>query len=143
MLTTFDLDEYVYGALRAGASGFLLKDGPADATRIKQSAPSPRRRTAGTDDHAPVDRRVRTPPARPTTCRRPRWRSSPSANARSSRLLARGLSNAEIAAELILSEATIKTHVAHLLAKLSLRDRTQAVIFAYESGLARPGTQQL
>jgi DNA-binding NarL/FixJ family response regulator len=142
MLTTFDLDEYVYGALRAGASGFLLKDGPADqlvsAIRTVAAggallAPTITRRLIET-----FARRVPDPQPPPTALAELTERERTVLA-----LLARGLSNAEIAAELILSEATIKTHVAHLLAKLRLRDRTQAVIFAYESGLARPGTQQL
>ena len=141
MLTTFDLDEYVYGALRAGASGFLLKDGPAD-----QLLSAIRTVTDGGALLAPtITRRLIEEFAR----RLPNPEPPPTALAELTErertvlaLLARGLSNTEIAAELVLSEATIKTHVAHLLAKLRLRDRTQAVVFAYESGLVRPGPQQ-
>jgi DNA-binding NarL/FixJ family response regulator len=134
VLTTFDLDEYVYEALRAGASGFLLKDAPED------QLPSGIRIVAGGASlFAPtVTRRLieRFAAAAP--------RSSPSAldeltprELEVLHLLARGLSNAEIAAELVLSEHTAKTHVAHILDKLDLRDRVQAVVLAYESGIAR------
>jgi DNA-binding NarL/FixJ family response regulator len=141
MLTTFDLDEYVYTALRAGASGFLLKDGAADqllaAIRTVADggallAPTITRRLI-----EEFVRRVPNPDPPPTALAELTERERTVLA-----LLARGLSNAEIATELILGEATIKTHVAHLLAKLGLRDRTQAVIVAYESGLVRPGTQQ-
>jgi DNA-binding NarL/FixJ family response regulator len=137
MLTTFDLDEYVYEALRAGASGFLLKDvppeqliaavlivadgdaliAPAVTKRLIESfirtAP-PHSPPAELDELTPREVEVLT-------------------------LVARGLSNAEIAADLVLSEATVKTHVKHLLAKLGVRDRVQAVVFAYEAGLVTPG----
>ena len=136
ILTTFDLDEYVYDALRAGASGFLLKDAPAaralDAIRAV---------AAGDALLAPsITRRLIEQFAR---LRRPRAggrrRRSPTLTARELevlRLLARGLSNAEIAAELVLGEQTVKTHVGRMLAKLGLRDRVQAVVLAYETGLA-------
>jgi DNA-binding NarL/FixJ family response regulator len=138
MLTTFDLDEYVYDALRAGASGFLLKDVPAEqlaagirlvaqgdallapsVTRrlikeFSRSAPGRREQPAGLDELTPRELEV-------------------------FRLMARGLSNAEIAAELIVSETTVKTHVARILMKLGVRDRVQAVVLAYESGLVAPG----
>ena len=138
MLTTFDLDEYVYDALRAGASGFLLKDVPADqlvagirlvaqgdallapsVTRrlIQEFSRSPRgrgRQPAGVDELTPREVEV-------------------------FKLLARGMSNAEIAAELIVSETTVKTHVARVLMKLEVRDRVQAVVLAYESGVVAPG----
>lgn len=136
VLTTFDLDEYVYEALRAGASGFLLKDAPEEqlvaGIRIVASggslfAPAVTRRLierfAGT--HA------RTPPPELTELT-PR-------ELEVLRLVARGLSNAEIAAQLVVSEHTVKTHVAHILGKLDLRDRVQAVVLAYESGIVRPG----
>ena len=136
MLTTFDSDEYIYEALRIGASGFLLKDAPADrlldAVRVAAAgeallAPSITRRLIARFAHA----------ARPDTV--------PAALAELTerelevlRLVARGLSNGEIAAELVLGENTIKTHVAHVLRKLDLRDRVQAVVLAYECGLVMP-----
>ncbi|TNY35824.1 response regulator [Thermomonospora catenispora] len=135
VLTTFDLDEYVYEALGAGASGFLLKDASAadliNGVRVV---------AAGDALLAPsVTRRLIRDFAR----RRRHQRPSPTATAALTpreldvlRLIARGLSNAEIAAELVLAEQTVKTHVGHVLAKLGLRDRTQAVVFAYENGLA-------
>ena len=139
VLTTFDLDEYIVEALRAGASGFLLKDVPADdlvaAIRVIAAgdavvAPSVTRRL--------LDRFAsRLPAAHEPT---PKLLASLTERELDVlRLVARGLSNAEIAAELFLSETTVKTHVGHLLTKLSLRDRVQAAVFAYESGLVRPG----
>jgi DNA-binding NarL/FixJ family response regulator len=138
ILTTFDLDEYVYAGLRAGASGFLLKDALAadllSAVRIVASgeavvAPAVTRRLierfiAGSGPHPTCDTTldVLTPRERETLT-----------------LVARGLSNAEIAARLFLSEGTVKTHVSRVLAKLGLRDRIQAVILAYEVSLIRPG----
>jgi DNA-binding NarL/FixJ family response regulator len=138
ILTTFDLDQYVYAALTAGASGFLLKDVSPEqlvaAVRMVRSgdallAPSITRRL--------VERFA------------PRAAARPAVHADLSeltprelevlRLLARGLSNAELAAELTLSEATVKTHVGRILTKLHLRDRVQAVVLAYETGLAGPG----
>src|SRR5881396_2952597 len=136
MLTTFDLDEYVYDALRAGASGFMLKDVPRatliDGVRTVARgeallAPAITRRL--------IERYVSEPeqPAPPEL-------SHLSGRERESLVrLARGRSNAEIAAELCVAEATVKTHVASVLRKLDLRDRTQAVIWAYESGFVRPG----
>ncbi|MEN8115108.1 MAG: response regulator transcription factor [Actinomycetota bacterium] len=137
ILTTFDLDEYVYAALRAGASGFLLKDAPPDdlvhairvvargeallaptVTRrlIEEFAaqPEPSAVPAGMDDLTERELEVL-------------------------RSLATGQSNAEIAESLFVSEATVKTHISHILTKLDLRDRVQAVVVAYESGLVRPG----
>jgi DNA-binding NarL/FixJ family response regulator len=137
MLTTFDLDEYVYDAMRAGASGFLLKDIPGEeiVTAIRQAA-------GGADTLlAPaVTRRLIE--------RFARERALPSVTSRQledltprelevMKLVARGLSNSEIAATLSLSGATVKTHVARILMKLDLRDRVQAVVIAYESGLVR------
>lgn len=138
VLTTFDIDEYVYGALRAGASGFLLKDAPADdlvaAIRVVAggdallapsvtrriierfaAGPDPNRTVEGLDDLTDRETEVL-------------------------RLVARGLSNSEIAEELFVSEATVKTHVSHVLTKLGIRDRVQAVVAAYESGLITPGS---
>ena len=137
VVTTFDLDEYVYRALKAGASGFLLKD----ATR-EQLVGAVRTVAAGEALLAPpVTRRLIE-----DFCRGPEPGSVPDAARTLSereldvlRLLARGLSNAEVAAELFLSEATVKSHVARLLQKLGLRDRVQTVVFAYESGLVKPG----
>jgi DNA-binding NarL/FixJ family response regulator len=135
ILTTFDLDEYIYEALRLGASGFLLKDTPADrlldAVRVAAAgdallAPSITRRLISS-----FASQARTVPDELSDL-----------TARELdvlKLVARGMSNSEIAAELVLGENTIKTHVAHLLAKLGLRDRVQAVVLAYESGVAIPG----
>ena len=138
VLTTFDLDEYVFAALRAGASGFLLKDAPeeqllaairvvADGSSIFAPAVTARlverfaslgetSAPAGLDDLTPRELEVL-------------------------KLVARGLTNSEIAGELVVSDHTVKTHVARLLQKLGLRDRTQAVILAYESGLITPGAK--
>jgi DNA-binding NarL/FixJ family response regulator len=138
MLTTFDFDDYVYEALRSGASGFLLKDAPRHdlIAAIKVAA-------AGNALLAPsvtmrlIDAFARRPPE---TLPIPSRLASLTARERDTLLrLARGLTNAEIAADLVVSEATVKTHVANLLAKLGLRDRVQAVILAYETGIVRPG----
>ena len=140
VLTTFDLDEYVVEALRAGASGFLLKDVPADdlvaAVRVVHRgeaivAPRVTRRLLDRfAEHLP-SASPGTPDGLPDLTERER-----------EVLLhvARGLSNAEIAAALVLSETTVKTHVSNVLMKLGLRDRVQAVVLAYESGLVRPAT---
>ncbi|MEU4896670.1 response regulator transcription factor [Streptomyces sp. NPDC044780] len=142
MLTTFDVDDYVYEALRAGASGFLLKDAPpADlisAVRVVAAgeallAPSVTRRLIA--DFA----RRRPAPRRDGRAVR-RGRLTPR-ETEVLELIARGLSNQEIAESLVLAEQTVKTHVGRVLAKLALRDRAQAVIFAYESGLVTPGSQ--
>jgi DNA-binding NarL/FixJ family response regulator len=139
VLTTFDLDEYVFEALRAGASGFLLKDAPADelASAIRVVA-------AGDSLLAPgVTRRVidafvrRTPPTAPA--RDDRLRLLTPREVEVLGLLARGLSNLDIAQRLFVSEGTTKTHVSNVLAKLGLRDRVQAVIFAYENGVVVAG----
>jgi DNA-binding NarL/FixJ family response regulator len=138
ILTTFDLDEYVYEALRAGASGFLLKDVPRStliqgvrtvATGEALLAPTITRRL--------IERFVSQPP--PTRAR-PRELDELTDREQDVLLrLARGRSNSEIARELFLSEATVKTHVAHILRKLGLRDRVHAVVYAYEAGLVSPG----
>jgi DNA-binding NarL/FixJ family response regulator len=138
ILTTFDLDDYVYEALRAGASGFLLKDAPrADliaAVRVTAAgdallAPSVTRRLIETFAARPA---AAAPAPSRLASLTPRERDI-------LQLLARGQSNPEIARGLVVSEATVKTHVAHLLAKLGLRDRIQAVILAYETGAVTPG----
>ncbi|HET6740152.1 MAG TPA: response regulator transcription factor [Kribbella sp.] len=135
MLTTFDLDDYVYAALRAGASGFLLKHSTPDelaaAVRVVAAgdallAPSVTRRLV--EDFARSQPVVGTTPARLT----PRETDV-------LRLVARGLSNRQIAEELVLAEQTVKTHVSNILTKLDLRDRAQAVVYAYESGVVIPG----
>ncbi|MET8048993.1 MULTISPECIES: response regulator transcription factor [unclassified Streptosporangium] len=133
MITTFDLDDYVYDALSAGASGFLLKD-----VRVKDLVESVRVIARGDALLAPqVTRRLIAEFAR----QRPR--SCPPADLTPRelevlRLIAKGQSNAEIAGELVVTEHTVKTHVARLLAKLGLRDRAQAIVYAYESGLVVP-----
>jgi len=141
VLTTFDLDEYVYGALRAGASGFLLKDAPEEqlvsaiqviATGGSLFAPSVTRRLI--EEFSRRDGNSAPPPA---------IEALTSREVEVLRLVARGLTNAEIASHLVVSEHTVKTHVAHILQKLDLRDRTQAVVAAYESGLVRPGSATL
>ncbi|GAB2957375.1 response regulator transcription factor [Streptomyces pseudoechinosporeus] len=138
VLTTFDLDEYVYDALRAGASGFLLKDASADklaeAVRVVAAgdallAPGITRRLLAQFSRldgaprAPLKERVGELTERETEVLA---------------LIAQGLSNAEIAERLVVAEQTVKTHVGRILVKLGLRDRTQAAVFAYESGLVRP-----
>ena len=142
VLTTFALDEYVFDALRAGASGFLLKDAPAEelAAAIRVVA-------AGDSLLAPavtrqvIDAFVRSGAG-------PAQRPDPTLARLTPRelevldLIAQGLSNGDIAARLFVSEATAKTHVSNLLAKLGLRDRVQAVIFAYENGVAVPGENE-
>jgi DNA-binding NarL/FixJ family response regulator len=136
MLTTFDLDEYVVDAFRAGASGFLLKTAPRDqlvaAVRTVYGseallAPASTRRLIEQFAHP----RAESPALGELTAR----------ERDVLRLLARGLSNAEIARELVVEPSTVKSHVARLLSKLDLRDRVQAVVFAYESGLVRPGAR--
>jgi DNA-binding NarL/FixJ family response regulator len=133
VLTTFDLDEYVYEALRAGASGFLLKDAPED-----QLVSGIRIVAAGASLFAPtVTRRlIERFAAASSSAPPPALEELTPRELEVLRLVARGLSNAEIAAELVLSEHTAKTHVAHILGKLDLRDRVQAVVLAYESGIA-------
>jgi len=140
MLTTFDMDEYVYEALRAGASGFLLKDVPPEqlvegiravASGDALLAPSITRRV--------IEEFVRRPPDSVKTVP-PELAELTERELEVLKLLARGLSNAEIAKELFVSDTTVKTHVGRVLMKLGLRDRVQAVVFAYESGLVERGT---
>ena len=138
VLTTFDLDEYVYQALRAGASGFLLKDASAD-----QLAEAVRVVAAGDALLAPgITRRLIAEFSRlDGTPRPPLMRRVGDLTERETEvltLIAQGLSNAEIAGRLVVAEQTVKTHVGRILVKLGLRDRTQAAVFAYESGLVRP-----
>jgi DNA-binding NarL/FixJ family response regulator len=139
MLTTFDMDEYVYDALRAGASGFLLKDVPPEqlvagiravASGDALLAPSVTRRV--------IEEFVRRPPDSVRTASL-EFAELTARELEVLKLVARGLANAEIAKELFISETTVKTHVAHILMKLERRDRVQAVVFAYESGLVLPG----
>jgi len=139
ILTTFDIDDYVYEALRAGASGFLLKDTPADdlvdgirtvAAGDALLAPSVTRRLIAEFTARPSADAEASPALDELTERELEVLSQ----------LARGLSNAEMAEALFVSETTIKTHVSHILTKLELRDRVQAVVVAYESGLVQPGS---
>jgi DNA-binding NarL/FixJ family response regulator len=136
ILTTFDLDEYVYAAIDAGASGFMLKDAPpeslVEAIRVVARgdallAPS-------------VTRRLLAQFAQPAGVEPdPALAELTEREVEVLRLVARGFSNGEIADRLVVGEATVKTHVSHVLAKLGLRDRVQAVVLAYETGLVRPG----
>jgi DNA-binding NarL/FixJ family response regulator len=139
MLTTFDLDEYVYAALRAGASGFLLKDAPAaelvQAVRVVARgeallAPSVTRRLIEDFTRRPGLGGQPPPSLQALTTREVEVLA----------LIAQGMSNQEIAAQLVVAEQTVKTHVGRILGKLSLRDRAQAVVVAYESGLIKPGS---
>jgi DNA-binding NarL/FixJ family response regulator len=138
ILTTYDLDEYVFEALKAGASGFLLKDSPPDqlmtaihviAGGDALLAPSVTRRL--------IEEFARRPPPRPG--RPPELSALTARELEVLSLLARGMSNAEIAAQMVLGETTVKSHVSGVLMKLGLRDRVQAVVLAYESGLIHPG----
>jgi DNA-binding NarL/FixJ family response regulator len=138
ILTTFDLDEYVYDALRAGASGFLLKDAPPEelvhAVRVVERgdaliAPSITKRLIEEISQRPAQQGA-APEALESLTQR---------ELEVLQLMARGLSNHEIAQELFVSDTTVKTHVGRVLMKLGLRDRVQAVVLAYESGVVRPG----
>jgi DNA-binding NarL/FixJ family response regulator len=139
VLTTFDIDDYVYDAMKAGASGFLLKTAPprqlAEAVRTVAGgdallAPSVTRRL--------LEQFVRRPP--PGAAVPPGLEELTERELDVLKLLAQALSNAEIAARLVVSEATVKSHVNRILGKLDLRDRAQAIVFAYETGLVQPGT---
>ncbi|HEX3721172.1 MAG TPA: response regulator transcription factor [Nitrolancea sp.] len=139
MLTTFDLDEYVYAALQAGASGFLLKDvSPEQLTSAVRLVASGDALLAPSITRRLVERFAQ--PAKRTGNAHQRLRSLTPREREVFELIAQGLNNAEIASDLSLSEATVKTHVARILAKLELRDRVQAVVLAYESGIVQPGT---
>jgi DNA-binding NarL/FixJ family response regulator len=139
MLTTFDLDEYVYEALRAGASGFLLKDTPPEqlvsaihviAEGEALLSPSITRRV--------ISEFVKGTGPKPQA-QFPRLQDLTARELEVMKAIARGLSNAEIAKELFVSETTVKTHVARILMKLGLRDRVQVVVLAYEAGVVQPG----
>jgi DNA-binding NarL/FixJ family response regulator len=140
ILTTFDADEYVYEAMKAGASGFLLKD-----VRPEQLADAVRVVAAGDALLAPaitrrlVEQFVRRPP--PGSTKPAELDELTERELDVLMLVARGLSNSEVASGLVLTEATVKTHVTHILTKLDLRDRVQGVVLAYESGLVQPGEQ--
>jgi len=143
ILTTFDLDEYVFRGLRAGASGFLLKDVPPEdlvrAVRVVAQgesllSPSVTRRL--------IEEFVRTPASGETATAPPELASLTDREREVLTLVGRGLSNTEIAQNLFLSMATVKTHVNRLFMKLGLRDRAQAVVLAYESGIVRPGERE-
>ena len=142
ILTTFDLDDYVYDALRAGASGFLLKDVTAEqlfhAVRVIAAgeallAPTVTRR---------LIREFASQRPRPDSSRAARLATLTPRETQVLRLMAEGLSNPEIAARFVVTEETVKTHVSRILAKLGLRDRTQAVVAAYETGLVVPGAHE-
>jgi DNA-binding NarL/FixJ family response regulator len=139
MLTTFDLDEYVYEALRAGASGFLLKDTPpellVEAIHIVARGEA---LLSPTITKRVIEEFVRRPPAS-MQAPPPELADLTARELEVLTYIAKGSSNAEIAKELFVSETTVKTHVARILMKLSLRDRVQAVVFAYETGLVQPG----
>ncbi|MBA2715038.1 MAG: response regulator transcription factor [Rubrobacteraceae bacterium] len=137
ILTTFDLDEYVYEALRSGASGFMLKDNPADQliTAIRVVA------KGGALIAPSITKRLIAEFAsrKPTNAKPEHLRTLTGRELDVLKLVAQGLSNAEIAGELYVGETTIRTHVGHILTKLALRDRVQAVVLAYETGLIQPG----
>jgi DNA-binding NarL/FixJ family response regulator len=143
VLTTFDLDEYAFGALRVGASGFLLKDvRPAEliaairTVAAGNAVVSPRVTRRLLEEYA----QVMPVPAGRQAERYPQLSSLTERESEVLEAVARGLSNAEIAAKLFVSETTVKSHVGRILAKLGLRDRIQIVVLAYEAGLVRPGT---
>ena len=137
MLTTFDLNEYVYESMRAGASGFLLKDVlPEDLVAAVRVVAGGDALIAPAVTKRLIEHFVKTaPPAMPPA----ELSDLTPREVEVLTLVARGLSNAEIATDLVLSQATVKTHVKHILAKLDVRDRVQAVVFAYEAGLVTPG----
>jgi DNA-binding NarL/FixJ family response regulator len=138
MLTTFDLDEHVYAALRAGASGFLLKDTPPDellnAIRVIANGDA---LLSPSVTKALIEEFARQPEAAPV--KQVDVGALTERELEVFRLVAKGLSNQEIAGSLFVGETTVKTHVSHVLSKLGVRDRVQAVVLAYESGIVRPG----
>jgi DNA-binding NarL/FixJ family response regulator len=140
MLTTFDLDEYVYEALRAGASGFMLKDTPPEqlvaAIHVIASGDA---LLSPTITKRVIEEFISRPPSTISPERPPKLDELTARELEVLGFMARGFSNAEIARDLFVSETTVKTHVARILMKLDLRDRVQAVVFAYESGLVQPG----
>ncbi len=141
VLTTFALEEYVYDALRAGASGFLVKDSPPE--QLLGAVHLVSRGDALLDPtitRTVIEEFARRPSVRPELAARLEELTEREREVFA--LIARGLSNAEIAGELVVSEGTVKTHVAHVLLKLELRDRVQAVIYAYESGEVQPGSAE-
>jgi DNA-binding NarL/FixJ family response regulator len=141
VLTTFDLDAYVYEALHAGASGFLLKDAPAEqliaGIRVVSSGEA---LLAPTITRRLIEGFVRRPP--PAGAGTPGLEELTAREREVLELIAQGCSNAEIAARLVISEATVKTHTGHVFAKLGLRDRVHAVVFAYERGIVQPGASR-
>jgi len=141
MLTTFDLDEYVYEALRAGASGFMLKDTPpeqlVDAIHVVARGEA---LLSPTITKRVIEEFIRRPPSTIPLERPAKLDDLTARELEVLGFMARGLSNAEIAKDLFVSETTVKTHVARVLMKLGLRDRVQAVVFAYETGLVQPGS---
>jgi DNA-binding NarL/FixJ family response regulator len=141
ILTTFDLDEYAYAALRAGASGFLLKDAPpADLISAIRAVASGDAVVAPSTTRRLLSHLTRLPPlpGGDATDAHPALQLLTPREREVMLAVSRGLSNAEISQALILSEATVKTHVGHILAKLELRDRVQIVVFAYDHGLVTP-----
>jgi DNA-binding NarL/FixJ family response regulator len=138
ILTTFDLDEYVYEALKAGASGFILKTAPADElVRAIRSAATGEALVSPAITRRLIEAYLRKPTPRPTTPDPFAWLTDRERDVL--RLVTQGLSNAEIAEQLFLSQSTVKTHVNRILTKIHVRDRVQAVVLAYESGFVVPG----
>lgn len=144
MLTTFDLDEYVYEALKAGASGFILKTAPADElVRAIRSAASGDALVSPAITRRLIEEYIRKPAPTPTTPGPVPFAWLTDRELDVLRLVAQGFSNAEIAEDLYLSQATVKTHVNRILTKTNVRNRVQAVVLAYESGFVVPGTGRL